>query len=118
MTERTFYRAIIIVLIFFIVATIGIVAIDELWNVEIECYSTKMEITHCESTSYYVRNEGAQTKCTFYLSNGTKAIAIDVDQQTYARYSEGDSIQVKIQVMECPITHTIKECATIIKNLP
>lgn len=118
MTERTFYRTIIIVLVSLIVATIGIVVIDELWNAEIECYSTAMEIMHAESTAYYVRNEGEQIKHTFYLCNDTKAIAIDVDQQTYARYSEGDSIQVKIQVMECPITHTIKECVTIVKNLP
>lgn len=118
MTERTFYRIIIFLIVSLIVATIGIVAIDEIWNVERECYSTEMEITHCESTSYYIRNEGAQTTRTFYLSNNEKAISIEVDKETYASYSEGDMIKVNIQVLECPITHTIKERATIIKNLP
>lgn len=118
MTERTFYRAIVILIIASIIAIIGIVAIDELWNVESESYSTEMKITHCESTSYYVRNEGMRTTHTFYLKNNDSTIALDVDPQTYASYSEGDLIKVNIQILECPITRTIKERATIIKNLP
>lgn len=118
MTERTFYRTIVILIKALIIVIIGIFAIDKFWNVEIECYSTEMEITHCESNSYYVRNEGVQTTRTFYLKNTNQTIVIDVDEETFASYSEGDLVKVNIQTLECPITHTIKECATIVKNLP
>lgn len=118
MTERTFYRVIVTLIIASIITIIGIVAIDELWNIESESYFTEMEITHCESTSYYVRNEGAHTTRTFYLKNENQTIAIDVDEETFASYSEGDLVKLNIRTLECPITHTIKECATIVKNLP
>lgn len=118
MTERTFYRVIVTLIIASVIAISGIIVIDELWNVELESYSTEMKITHCESTSYYVRNEGMRITHTFYLKNDNSTIALDVNPQTYASYSEGDVIQVNIQVLECPLTHTIKERATIVKNLP
>lgn len=118
MTERTFYRALVVLIIASIIAIIGIIAIDELWNIETQCYSAEMEITHCESTSYYVRNEGVQTTRTFYLKNENQIITIDVDEETFASYSEGDLVKVNIRTLECPITHTIKKCAAIINNLP
>ena len=118
MTERTFYRVIVTLIIASIIAISGIIVIDELWNVELKSYSTEMKITHCESTSHYVRNEGMHITHTFYLKNDNSTITLDVDPQTYASYSEGNLVKVNIQVLECPLTHTIKERATIIKNLP
>lgn len=118
MTERTLVRIIKIIVITLIITISGIMVIDDAWSVEIGCYAVEMQITHAESTSYYVKNEGVQTKCTLYLSNTNKTIVLDVNQHIYALYSEGDLVKVEIQTLQCPITRTIKERAAIVERLP
>ena len=93
---------------------IWIPAIDECRTIEIERYSIGMEITHAEESTYYVRHTGVRTTRTFYLRGDDKTIAVNVDEQTYAKFTQGDWVEVEIQTIEHCITHEIEERATII----
>lgn len=104
--------AAILVIMTFIL--IWIPAIDECRTIEIERYSIGMEITHAEESTYYIRYTGVETTRTFYLRGDDKAIAVNVDEQTYARFTQGDWVEVEIQTVEHCITHEIEERATII----
>ena len=104
--------AAILVIMTFIL--IWIPAIDECRTIEIERYSIGMEITHAEESTYYVRHTGVRTTRTFYLRGDDKAIAVNVDGQTYARFTQGDWVEVEIQTVEHCFTHEIEERATII----
>lgn len=84
---------------------------------EVERYSIAMEVTHAEESAYYIRNHGVEVKRTFYLRGDDKAIAVEVDEETYARFIQGDWVEVEIQVLENSLTHTIKEHAKIIGEM-
>lgn len=100
-----------------LVALLGIVmitTIDDNASIEVERYSIGMEITHAEASTYYMRNYGTKTKRTFYLRGDDKAIAVNVDSETYAQFQQGDWVEVEIQVTESTIFHDMKETARII----
>lgn len=100
-----------------LVALLGIVmvtTIDDNASIEVERYSIGMEITHAEASTYYIRNYGTETKRTFYLRGDDKAIAVNVDGATYARFKQGDWVEVEIQITESKIFHDTKETARII----
>lgn len=113
MKEIRWFIAIILVIM---VALISVVALDAVsyTTAEIERYSIGMEITHAEKTAYYVRNHCESTTLTFYLRGDDKTIAIDVDPETYARFKQGDWVEVEIRVTEHIIFHDITETARII----
>lgn len=106
------------VAVFLVVAVLfgvmGLGLIDDYTATEIERYSIEMEITHAEKTAYYVRNHGESTTLTFYLRGNDKAIAINVSPETYARFKQGDWVEVEIRVTENAIFHDVKETARII----
>lgn len=103
--------AILVIMIF---ALMLLPAIDECRTIEIERYSIGMEITHAEESTYYIRHTGVETTRTFYLRGDDKAIAVNVDEQTYAKFTQGDWVEVEIQTIEHCITHEIEERAIII----
>lgn len=111
--KESWFVAIILMII---VALVSVVALDAIGytTAEIERYSIGMEITHAEKTAYYVRNHGESTTLTFYLRGDNKTIAIDVDPETYARFKQGDLVEVEIRVTEHTIFHDIIETARII----
>ena len=81
---------------------------------EVECYSIGMEITHAEESTYYIKNSGTRTTRTFYLRGDDKTMVINVNAETYARFKQGDWVEVEIRVTESTIFHNIKETARII----
>lgn len=105
---------VVAILVIMIFALMLLHAIDECRTIEIERYSIGMEITHAEESTYYIRYTGVETTRTFYLRGDDKAIAVNVDEQTYAKFTQGDWVEVKIQTIEHCITHEIEERATII----
>lgn len=102
----------LVVAVLFGVMVLGL--IDDYTATEIERYSIGMEITHAEKTTYYVRNHGESTTLTFYLRGNDKAIAINVGSETYARFKQGDWVEVEIRVTEHTIFHDTTETARII----
>lgn len=113
MKEIRWFIAIILVII---VALVSVVVLDAAGytTAEIERYSIGMEITHAEKTAYYIRNHGEFVTLTFYLRGDDRTIAIDVDPETYARFKQGDWVEVEIQVTEHTIFHDTTETARII----
>ena len=105
---------VVAILVIMIFALMLLPAIDECRTIEIERYSIGMEITHAEESTYYIRYTGVETTRTFYLRGDDKAIAVNVDEQTYAKFTQGDWVEVEIQTIEHCITHEIEERATII----
>ena len=107
-------RIITWVCLIILLTAVWLPAIDECWVVEIERYSIGMEITHTEQSTYHIRHIGTETTRTFYLRGDDKAIAVNVDEQTYAQFAQGDWVEVEFQVIECSLSHCIEERATII----
>lgn len=107
-------------LVLFMIILVGILGInvitivDDCASTEIERYSIGMEITHIEESAYCVRHRGVQVKRTFYLRGDDKAIAVEVDGETFARFTCGDWVEVEVRVMESAIFHEIKEKAQVI----
>lgn len=115
---KQFFKAFAVILV--VVALIGGCAFmflqDHLMN-EVERYSIGMEITHAETSTYYIRNYGTETKRTFYLRGDDRAIAVNVDGETYAQFTQGDWVEVEFQVMENIVTHEIVERPRIIGTM-
>lgn len=112
---KQFFKAFAVILV--VAALIGGCAfmfLQDRFVDEVERYSIGMEITHAEESAYYIRNKGVQVKRTFYLRGDDKAIAVNVDGGTYARFKQGDWVEVEIQVTENTIFHDTKETARII----
>lgn len=107
------FVAIIIVL----VSSIVILDVMGYTTTEIERYSIGMEITHAEKTAHYIRNRGKSTTLTFYLRGDDKTMAINVGPETYARFKQGDWVEVEIRVIEHTIFHNTTEIARIIGEI-
>lgn len=109
-------RWFVAIILVIIVALVSVGALDAMGytTAEIERYSIGMEITHAEESTYYIKNSGTRTTRTFYLRGDDKTIAIDVDAETYARFKQGDWVEVEIRVTEHTIFHYITETARII----
>ena len=112
--KKTFDVAVFLLVIVVLFGIMVLGLIGDYTATEIEHYSIGMEITHAEKTAYYIRNQGESTRLTFYLRGDDKAIAIDVDPETYARFKQGDWVEVEIRVTEHTIFHYITETARII----
>lgn len=112
---KQFFKAFAVILV--VVALIGGCAFmflqDSLMS-EVERYSIGMEVTHAEESAYYMRNQGVKVNRTFYLRGDDKAIAVSVGGETYARFTQGDWVEVEIRVMENIITHEVIERSRII----
>lgn len=114
---KKFYNFLLVLLMIILVGILGIVVImtvDDCASTEVERYSIGMEITHAEETTYYIRNYGTKTKRTFYLRGDDKVITVNVDGKTYARFKQGDWVEVEIRVIEGAIFHEIEEKAQVI----
>lgn len=109
-------RWFVAIILVIIVAIVSVGALDAMGytTAEIERYSIGMEITHAEESTYYIKNSGTRTTRTFYLRGDDKTIVIDVDPETYARFKQGDWVEVEIRVTEHTIFHNITETARII----
>lgn len=106
-----------IIVMVILVAMLSVVVLDIINDyavTEIECYSIAMEITHAETSTYYVKNRGTNTTRTFYLRGDDRVISVNVSAETFARFAQGDWIEVEITVKESAITHTIIEDVRII----
>ena len=103
-----------IVIMFALLSIVALGAIDDNTGTEIERYSIGMKITHAEESTYYVKHYGAQTTRTFYLRGDDKTMSINVNAETFARFTQGDWVEVEIQITESAIFHNIKEKARII----
>ena len=80
-----------------------------------------MQIVNSESITYNTHKSDYNTRRFFYLRNSDKAITVEVDQPTFARYKEGEWVKVEFQVCERPISHKIIEYVVAMKplqNLP
>lgn len=112
-------RWFVAIILVIIIALVSVVALDAIGytTTEIERYSIGMEITHAEKTAYYIRNHGESITLTFYLRGDDKTIAINVDPETYARFKQGDWVEVEIRVTEHTIFHGITETARIIGEI-
>ena len=118
--RQNFCHVITIMLMMIITTVLGIMilyAVDNCTGTEIEHYSIGMEITHAEESTYYIKNSGTRTTRTFYLRGDDKTMAIDVNAETFARFTQGDWVEVEIQVTESAIFHNIKENARIIGEM-
>lgn len=62
---------------------------------ELQCYSIDMEIVNSESITYNTHKSDYNTRRFFYLRNSDKAITVEVDQPTFARYKEGEWVKVE-----------------------
>lgn len=114
---KKFYNFLLVLLMIILVGILGIVIIttvDDCASTEVERYSIGMEITHIEESAYCVRHRGVQVKRTFYLRGDDKAIAVEVDGETFARFTCGDWVEVEVRVMEGAVFHRIEEKAQII----
>lgn len=112
MKENCWFVAIMFVVMAILVSVV-LYTIDYM-TTEVECYSIGMEITHAEESTYYVNNSGTRTTRTFYLRGDDKTMAINVNAETYARFKQGDWVEVEIRVTEHTIFHNITETARII----
>lgn len=115
--RNTFYTIMTVLVIAAMVVLFGNIAIatiDYYVNTEVERYSIGMEITHMEESTYYIRSYGTETTRTFYLCGNNKSIAAEVNGETYARFKQGDWVEVEIRVTEGIISHRVKETARII----
>ena len=112
MIENCWFVAIMLVVIAILVSVV--LYTTDYMTAEVERYSIGMEITHAEESTYYIKNSGTRTTRTFYLRGDDKAIAINVDPETYARFKQGDWVEVEIRVTEHTIFHNITETARII----
>ena len=106
------FVAIILVIIAILVSVV--LYTTDYMTAEVERYSIGMEITHAEESTYYIKNSGTRTTRTFYLRGDDKTMAINVNAETYARFKQGDWVEVEIRVTESTIFHNIKETARII----
>lgn len=114
---KKFYSFLLVLFMVILVGIPGIVVIttvDDCASTEVERYSIGMEITHVEESAYCLRHHGVQVKRTFYLRGDDKAMAIEVNEETFARFTRGDWVEVEVKVMESAVFHTIKEKARII----
>ncbi len=86
---------------------------------EVERYSIAMEITHAEESTYYVHGDNGKprVKRVFYLRGDDKAIAIDVNEEMYAQFVQGDWVEVEFHVIENPFTRDTEEHAKIIGEM-
>lgn len=112
---KQFFKAFAVILV--VVALIGglvFMFLQDCFMNEVERYSIGMEITHAEESAYYMRSHGVKVKRTFYLRGDDKATAVGVDGETYARFEQGDWVEVEFQVIENIITHEIIERPRII----
>lgn len=112
MKENCWFVAIMFVVMAILVSVV--LYTTNYMTTEVECYSIGMEITHAEESTYYVNNSGTRTTRTFYLRGDDKTMAINVNAETYARFKQGDWVEVEIRVTESTIFHNIKETARII----
>lgn len=114
---KKFYSFLLVLFMVILVGMLGIVVItmvDDCASTEVERYSIGMEITHTEETTYYIKNCGTKTTRTFYLRGDDKAMAVEVDGETFARFTRGDWVEVEVRVMEGAVFHRIEEKAQII----
>nr|DAP31410.1 MAG TPA: hypothetical protein [Caudoviricetes sp.] len=112
-----FYSFLLVLSVIILVGIFGIIVIatvDDCVSIEVECYSIGMEITHAEESTYSTKYHGIRTTRTFYLRGDDKAMAIEVGEETFARFTCGDWVEVEVKVMESAVCHTIKEKARII----
>ena len=112
MKENCWFVAIMLVVIAILVSVV--LYTTDCMTAEVECYSIGMEITHAEESTYYIKNSGTRTTRTFYLRGDDKTMVINVNAETYARFKQGDWVEVEIRVTESTIFHNIKETARII----
>lgn len=115
---RQFFKALVAILV--MVALIGGCAfmfLQDYFVNEAERYSVGMEITHAEESAYYIRNRGLKVKCSFYLRGDDKAIAVNVDEETYAQFALGDWVEVEFRMIENPFTYATEEHAKIIGEM-
>lgn len=102
-------------------ALLGGFIVEWCGTTKLQCYSANMEIVNTESVTYNTYKSDYNTRRFFYLRNSDKAITVEVDRLTFARYKEGEWVKVEFQVCERPISHKIIEYVTAIKpikNLP
>lgn len=114
---KKFYNFLLVLFIVILVGMLGIVVIttvDDCASTEIERYSIGMEIIHTEESAYCMRHHGVQVKRTFYLRGDDKSMAVEVNGETFARFTCGDWVEVEIQVKESAIFHRIEEKAQVI----
>lgn len=103
-----------IVIMFALLGIVALDAIDDNTGTEIERCSIGMEITHAKESTYYVKHHDTQTTRTFYLRGDDKTMSINVNAETFARFTQGDWVEVEVQVIESAIFHNIKEEVRII----
>lgn len=112
-----FYSFLLVLFMMILVGILGIViiaAVDDCASIEVERYSIGMEITHAEESTFYVKYHGTKTTRTFYLRGDNKSMAVEVNEETFARCQEGDWVEVEVRVMEGSVFHGIKEKAQVI----
>lgn len=107
----------VVLVVVIVVGGLTIAFLQDYYVNEVEKYSIAMEITHTEESTYYIKNYGEKTTRTFYLRGDDKAIAVEVDEETCARFAQGDWVEVELRILENPITRTIKERAEIIGEM-
>lgn len=87
-----------------IVAAILLMCVDSIFVETVETYEFTAVITHMDA----VRDPSSVDKVSYLISwvDGDKSDVAKVDAATYARYEEGDFIDIGVRVTETRIFHT------------
>lgn len=75
---------------------------------EIESYTEGFEISNMDYSVHHIKNGGVKTTYVMGVRNDTDAHTFYVDANTWAKYKEGDIVEVKVMIMESNITGEFK----------
>lgn len=111
---KKFFSFLLVLFMAILICIAVIIIVDDCTSTEVECYSIGMEITHAEESIYYTKSYGTRTIRTFYLRGDDEVMVIEVNGETFARFTCGDWVEVEVKVMESAVFHGIKEKVRII----
>ena len=75
---------------------------------EIESYTEGFEILNTDYSIHHIKNGGVKKTYTMEVANDTDAHTFYVDAQTWAKYKEGDVVEVKVAIMESNVLGEFK----------
>lgn len=75
---------------------------------EIESYTEGFEISNTDYSIHHIKNGGVKKTYTMEVINDTDAHTFYVDAKTWAKYKEGDIVEVKVAIMKSNVMGEFK----------
>ena len=75
---------------------------------EIESYIESFEISNTDYSIHHIKNGEVKTTYIMEVTNDTDAHTFYVDANTWAKYKEGDIVEIKVATIESNVTGDFK----------